>query len=192
MDFMEKLREGTLADAIDKFASRLKTRKNSFHHSFLFRRFACQTQQAAAAADGEEGWDPMALAPGQSLRDFLHDDHQLTPPPALPSPPPLRGAAVRLVLQPARDDVFSLPVVTEEVYGPQNRPQQQEQGLCDQRCKNFASLTPSRPPPLSSLFYSSWFSARCLWSTQHGKYMLHERRSSVHSQHSRNSSPLPQ
>ena len=29
MDFMEKLREGTLADAIDKFASRLKTRKNA-------------------------------------------------------------------------------------------------------------------------------------------------------------------
>ena len=125
-----------------------------FHHSFPFRRFARQTQQAAAAAaDGEEGWDPMALAPGQSLRDFIHDDHQLTPPPALPSPPPLRGeAAVRLVLQPARDDVFSLPVVTEEVYGPQNRPQQQEQGLCDRKRKNSASLAPSRPPSLSSLF----------------------------------------
>jgi ubiquitin C-terminal hydrolase len=55
----------------------------------------------------------MALAPGHSLRDFLHDDRRLTPPPALPSPP-------RVQLD------------TGETYGPPNRPLE-EQALCDRK-----------------------------------------------------------
>ena len=57
----------------------------------LTRRFALQQ----SAAEGDEGWDHMAMAPGHTLRDFLHDPPLTLPPtvlPTLPTPPPLRGA----------------------------------------------------------------------------------------------------
>ena len=109
MAYMDKLREGTLADAIEKFASsrtdadtRVELPRVCVCMYVCLSRFARQSQQqsGAGAADGEEdgGWDHAAIAPGHSLRDFLHDNPE-PPPAALPSsPPPLRGVVVVVVV----------------------------------------------------------------------------------------------
>ena len=85
MAFMEKLKEGTLADAIEKYVSspaRLRIYVWGSPVQLVVSspcRLAAQSQQQNTS-EAAQNWDHPAMAPGHSLRDFLHD-----PPPTPPS-----------------------------------------------------------------------------------------------------------
>ena len=120
-----------------------------------------QFQWSESEVGGGDVWDHAAMAPGHTLRDFLHEP-PLTPPGMAPpsSPPPLRdtgevyGPQNREVYGPQNREVYG-PQNREvygpqngEVYGPQNRPQpptdrdrEGERTLQLTRCLNESSLS---------------------------------------------------
>ena len=99
-----------------------------------------QSQQwSESEVGGGDVWDHASMAPGHTLRDFLHEP-PLTPPGMVPpsSPPPLRDTG----------EVYGPQ--NREVYGPQNRPQpptdrdrEGERTLQLTRCLNQSSLSVS-------------------------------------------------
>lgn len=82
---MEKLREGTLADAIEKYVSsparlRMYLWENPVQLVVSSPcRLAAHSQQQSTS-EAAQNWEHPAMAPGHTLRDFLHDP-PLTPPP---------------------------------------------------------------------------------------------------------------